>query len=419
MSKPLRVPTPESGHPAAYGSIGKGRRRVILLGFDRLDRHPGAGRHRRPPRPVRGRRPGRGRIQPGPVRRAGRRPSVRHARLGRAGIWPADGPDRSSPASGRATELVEAIGRRRRAQRHHRLDRAGTHPRRAATPAGPWPWPTRNRWSPAAPWSPRPPRPGRSCRSTPNTAPWPSACAAAHRTRSRGWWSPPRVVRSAAGPGRRWRTSPPTQALAHPTWSMGPVVTINSATLVNKGLEVIEAHLLFDIPYERIDVVVHPQSVIHSMVTFVDGSTIAQASPPDMRLPIALALAWPHRLDRVARGLRLRRRRPPGRSSRSTARRFRRWTSPAPRGGPAARFRPRSTPPTRRRLTPSAPVSCVSQVSPTSWHASWTRPTTRGATRGTCTTSGPRKTGPGDGPARSSPERPPGSRWGSSAWGPV
>jgi 1-deoxy-D-xylulose-5-phosphate reductoisomerase len=87
------------------------------------------------------------------------------------------------------------------------------------------------------------------------------------------------------------------QALAHPTWRMGPVVTVNSATLMNKGLELIEAHLLFDIPYDRIDVVVHPQSVIHSMVTFTDGSTIAQASPPDMRLPIALALGWP---DRVA-----------------------------------------------------------------------------------------------------------------------
>jgi 1-deoxy-D-xylulose-5-phosphate reductoisomerase len=86
------------------------------------------------------------------------------------------------------------------------------------------------------------------------------------------------------------------QALAHPTWRMGPVVTVNSATLMNKGLEVIETHLLFGIPYDRIDVVVHPQSVIHSMVTFVDGSTIAQASPPDMRLPIALALGWPDRV---------------------------------------------------------------------------------------------------------------------------
>ena len=84
--------------------------------------------------------------------------------------------------------------------------------------------------------------------------------------------------------------------MAHPTWAMGPVITINSATLVNKGLEVIEAHLLFDIPMDRITVMVHPQSVVHSMVEFVDGSTLAQASPPDMRLPIALGLAWPDRV---------------------------------------------------------------------------------------------------------------------------
>jgi 1-deoxy-D-xylulose-5-phosphate reductoisomerase len=89
-------------------------------------------------------------------------------------------------------------------------------------------------------------------------------------------------------------------ALKHPTWDMGPVVTINSATLVNKGLELIEAHLLFGVPYNQIDVVVHPQSVIHSMVTFYDGSTIAQASPPDMRLPIALALGWPDRVPHAA-----------------------------------------------------------------------------------------------------------------------
>jgi 1-deoxy-D-xylulose-5-phosphate reductoisomerase len=87
------------------------------------------------------------------------------------------------------------------------------------------------------------------------------------------------------------------QAMAHPTWSMGQVVTINSANLVNKGLELIEAHLLFGVPYDRVDVVVHPQSIIHSMVTFTDGSTLAQASPPDMRLPISLGLGWP---DRVA-----------------------------------------------------------------------------------------------------------------------
>jgi len=89
-------------------------------------------------------------------------------------------------------------------------------------------------------------------------------------------------------------------ALAHPTWKMGPLVTINSATLVNKGLEVIEAHLLFDIPFTQIEVTVHPQSVVHSMVEFVDGSTIAQASPPDMRIPIAWAISAGQNIFRVA-----------------------------------------------------------------------------------------------------------------------
>jgi 1-deoxy-D-xylulose-5-phosphate reductoisomerase len=117
-----------------------------------------------------------------------------------------------------------------------------------------------------------------------------------------------RLVLTASGGPFRGRTRDdlttmtPQQALAHPTWSMGPVVTINSATLMNKGLELIEAHLLFGVPTERITVVVHPQSVVHSMVEFVDGSTIAQASPPDMRLPIALGLSWPDRLPDVAPG---------------------------------------------------------------------------------------------------------------------
>ncbi|MBA3418270.1 MAG: 1-deoxy-D-xylulose-5-phosphate reductoisomerase [Geodermatophilaceae bacterium] len=112
-----------------------------------------------------------------------------------------------------------------------------------------------------------------------------------------------RLVLTASGGPMRGRTRADMeavtveQAMAHPTWDMGPVITINSATLVNKGLEVIEAHLLFGVPYDAIDVVVHPQSIVHSMVEFVDGSTIAQASPPDMKLPIALALGWP---DRVA-----------------------------------------------------------------------------------------------------------------------
>lgn len=115
-----------------------------------------------------------------------------------------------------------------------------------------------------------------------------------------------RIVLTASGGPFRGRTSDevkavtPEQALAHPTWSMGPVVTINSATLMNKGLELIEAHLLFDVPVADITVVVHPQSVVHSMVEFVDGSTIAQASPPDMRLPIALGLSWPDRVPGVA-----------------------------------------------------------------------------------------------------------------------
>ncbi|MGB6888642.1 MAG: 1-deoxy-D-xylulose-5-phosphate reductoisomerase [Mycobacterium sp.] len=110
------------------------------------------------------------------------------------------------------------------------------------------------------------------------------------------------VLTASGGPFRGWsaadlETVTPAQAGAHPTWNMGPMNTLNSASLVNKGLELIETHLLFGVPYERIDVVVHPQSIVHSMVTFSDGSTIAQASPPDMRLPISLALGWP---DRVA-----------------------------------------------------------------------------------------------------------------------
>jgi 1-deoxy-D-xylulose-5-phosphate reductoisomerase len=111
-----------------------------------------------------------------------------------------------------------------------------------------------------------------------------------------------RLIVTASGGPFRGRTRAdladvtPEQAMAHPTWDMGPVITINSATLVNKGLEVIEANLLFDIGYDRIDVVVHPSSVVHSMVEFTDGSTMVQASPPDMKLPIALGLNWPDRV---------------------------------------------------------------------------------------------------------------------------
>jgi 1-deoxy-D-xylulose-5-phosphate reductoisomerase len=118
------------------------------------------------------------------------------------------------------------------------------------------------------------------------------------------------VLTASGGPFRGRRRQDlarvtPAEALAHPTWTMGPLVTTNSATLVNKGLEVIEAHLLFGVPLDRVDVWVHPQSIVHSMVQFTDGSTVAQCSPPDMRLPIALGLGWPDRVPQAAPPLRL------------------------------------------------------------------------------------------------------------------
>ena len=116
------------------------------------------------------------------------------------------------------------------------------------------------------------------------------------------------VLTASGGPFRGWRRDAladvtPEQALAHPTWKMGPLVTVNSATLVNKGLEVIEAHLLFGFGLDQIDVVVHPQSIVHSMVEYTDGATVIMASPPDMRLPISLSLGWPDRVPDAAPGL--------------------------------------------------------------------------------------------------------------------
>jgi 1-deoxy-D-xylulose-5-phosphate reductoisomerase len=110
-----------------------------------------------------------------------------------------------------------------------------------------------------------------------------------------------RLVLTASGGPFRGRTGAElagvtvADALAHPTWSMGPKITVDSSTLMNKGLEVIEAAELFGVPYDAIEVVVHPQSIVHSMVEFTDGATVAQLSLPDMRLPIAYALAWPDR----------------------------------------------------------------------------------------------------------------------------
>jgi 1-deoxy-D-xylulose-5-phosphate reductoisomerase len=117
-----------------------------------------------------------------------------------------------------------------------------------------------------------------------------------------------RLVLTASGGPFRGRTRAqmadvtPEEALAHPIWAMGPVNTINSANLVNKGLEAIEAHLLFDVPFDRIEVVIHPQVMVHSMVEFIDGSTLAQVSPPDMRLPLSLGLGWPNRVPDVVQG---------------------------------------------------------------------------------------------------------------------
>lgn len=109
------------------------------------------------------------------------------------------------------------------------------------------------------------------------------------------------IITASGGPFRGFSREQlasvtPAQAAEHPTWNMGSVITTNSSTLVNKGLEVIEASLLFGIPFDRIEVTVHPQSVVHSFVEFVDGSTMAQCSPPDMHLPIALGLDWPNRV---------------------------------------------------------------------------------------------------------------------------
>ena len=141
------------------------------------------------------------------------------------------------------------------------------------------------------------------------------------------------ILTASGGPFRGWtreqmRDVTPEQALAHPTWDMGRVITTNSATLVNKGLELLEAHLLYGVDLDRIDVVVHPQSMVHSMVQFVDGATLAQCSPPDMKLPIALGLELARPAGPGVPTLRLERRRRVGRSSRWTTRRSRRSSSP-------------------------------------------------------------------------------------------
>jgi 1-deoxy-D-xylulose-5-phosphate reductoisomerase len=173
-----------------------------------------------------------------------------------------------------------------------------------------------------------------------------------------------RLVLTASGGPFRGRTREelrdvtPAQALAHPTWSMGPFVTVNSATLVNKGLEVIEAHLLFGIGFEAIDVVVHPTSVVHSMVEFHDGSTLAQASPPSMVIPIALGLGWPDRVPDAAPGMD--------------------WSRPQTwPGSRGARRRRSTTPPTRSACGPSWTAGWGSPRSSPRWSGCWPSTPTR------------------------------------------
>ena len=167
-------------------------------------------------------------------------------------------------------------------------------------PGGSSRWPTRSRWWWAAPLVTGAAKPGQIVAVDSEHS------ALAQCLRGGAATEVDRLILTASGgPFRglsreQMRDVTPDQALAHPTWNMGRVITTNSATLVNKGLELLEAHLLYGVDLDRIDVVVHPQSIVHSMVQFVDGSTLAQCSPPDMKLPIALGLSWPDRLPEVA-----------------------------------------------------------------------------------------------------------------------
>ena len=156
------------------------------------------------------------------------------------------------------------------------------------------------------------------------------------------------------------------QALAHPTWSMGPKITIDSSTLMNKGLEVIEAHELFGVAYDQIEVVVHPQSIVHSMVEFTDGSTIAQLSMPDMRLPIGYALAYPARIATPFGRIDWAQVGPARLRARPTRRRSAAWPWPTTPAAPAARRRPGSAPPTRWPSRRSSPDACAGRRSPRS-----------------------------------------------------
>ena len=198
-----------------------------------------------------------------------------------------------------------------------------------------------------------------------------------------------RVVLTASGGPFRGRDAADLaavtveQALAHPTWSMGPKITVDSSTLMNKGLEVIEAHELFDVDYDDIDVVVHPQSIVHSMAEFTDGTTIAQLSMPDMRLPIGYALAYPDRIGTPfgAHGLDRAARRSP--SSRPTARPSAASTWPTRPVVPGRPHRRGCPPPTRSRSTRSSTGASAGPASPRWSTRRWTAGTAPRPTRST------------------------------------
>ena len=161
----------------------------------------------------------------------------------------------------------------------------------------------------------------------------------------------------------RMRDATPAQAVAHPTWSMGAKISVDSATLMNKGLELIEAYHLFQLPDERIDIVIHPQSIVHGLVTYCDGSVLAHLGSPDMRTPIAYALGWPGRAAGPDQAARSRRDRAPDVRAARSATAFRRCAWRARRCAAAAAVRPCSTPPTRRRCMPSSRAASGSSTS--------------------------------------------------------
>ena len=169
------------------------------------------------------------------------------------------------------------------------------------------------------------------------------------------------ILTASGGPFRTasaetMRAATPAQAVAHPNWSMGAKISVDSATLMNKGLELIEAHYLFGLPSAQIDIVIHPQSVIHSLVEFVDGSVLAQLGSPDMRIPIAYALAWPERMATPAQRLDLAAIARLDFEAPDLERVSRPCGSPARRSRRAARRRSSSTPPTKSRSQASLPA---------------------------------------------------------------